>query len=213
MNTLRRSQSVDTIAERTIQRFRFLKYLYEATRGCELAHVPHAEVMQGAALSEDDFKAAFIYLMNEGVVDGTRGSACLTHAGVVEVEAALSQPDRPTEHFPVNIIHIERMSHSQIQQGTVGSTQSGTFASLDLAAVAEFVGSLKAMLPQLELSGDNEAVAQSDLATIETQLSSPRPKVEIIKESLRSIRNITEGTVGSLAASGIVAGVAKLLGM
>ena len=38
-------------------------------------------------------------------------------------------------------------------------------------------------------------------------------KVEIIKESLRSIRNIAEGTVGSMAASGIVAGVAKLLGM
>ena len=63
------------------------------------------------------------------------------------------------------------------------------------------------------MTGDDEAVVQSDIATIETQLSSPRPKVEIIKESLRSIRNIAEGAVGSLAASGIVAGVAKLLGM
>ena len=132
---------------------------------------------------------------------------------MVEVEAALSQPDKPTEHFPVNIIHIEQMSHSQIQQGTVGSTQSGTFTSLDLAAVAEFVAGLKTMLPQLGLTGDDEAVAQSDIATIETQLSSPRPKVEIIKESLRSIRNIAEGTVGSMAASGIIAGVARLLGM
>jgi len=204
---------VDTIAERTIQRFRFLKYLYEATRGCELAHVPHTEIMQGAALSEDDFKAAFIYLMNEGVVDGTRGSACLTHVGVVEIEAALSRPDKPTEHFPVNIIHIEQMSHSQIQQGTVGSTQSGTFTSLDLAAVAEFVGGLKTMLPQLGLTRDDEAVAQSDIATIDTQLSSPRPNEGIIRESLRSIRNIAEGTVGSMAASGIIAGIAKLLGL
>lgn len=201
------------LPERTLQRFRFLKYLYEATRGCELAHVPHAEIMRGAGLSEDDFRAAFIYLMNEGVVDGTRGSACLTHAGVVEIEAALRQPEKPTDHFPVNIIHIEQMSHSQVQQGTIGSTQSGTFTSLDLEAVAEFIGGLKTMLPQLGLTDDDEAVAQSDITTIETQLSSPRPKVEIIKESLRSIRNITEGTVGSLAASGIVAGVAKLLGM
>lgn len=207
------NQSMDTIAERTLQRFRFLNYLYEATRGCELAHVPHAEVMQRAGLSEEDFKAAFIYLMNEGAVDGTRGSACLTHAGVVEVEAALRQPDKPTEHFPVNIIHIERMAHSQIQQGTADSTQSGTFASLDLAAVAEFVRGLKNQLSQLGLTGDDEAVAQSDLATIETQLSSPRPKAEIVKESLRSLRNIAEGTVGSIAASGIVAGIAKLIGV
>ena len=67
--------------------------------------------------------------------------------------------------------------------------------------------------PQLGLAGDDEAVVQSDIATIETQLSSPRPKMEIIKESLRSIRNIAEGAVGSLAASGIIAGIAKLLGM
>ena len=204
---------MDPLAERTLQRFRFLKYVYETTRGRELEHVPHAAVMQGAALSEDDFKAAFVYLMNERVVDGTRGGVWLTHAGVVEVEAALSQPDIPTEHFPVNIIHIERMSHSQIQQGTVDSTQSGTFASPDLAAVAEFLGGLKTTLSQLGLTGDDEAVAQSDIATIEMQLSSPRSKVEIIKESLRSLRNIAEGAVGSMAASGIIEGIARLLAM
>jgi hypothetical protein len=105
------------------------------------------------------------------------------------------------------------MSHSQIQQGTIGSTQSGAFTSLDLAAVAEFVGSLKTALSQFGLPSEDEAVARGDIATIETQLSSLRPKVEIIKESLRSIRNIAEGAAGSMTASGIIAGVAKLLGM
>ena len=125
----------------------------------------------------------------------------------------MNKPDKPTEHFPVNIIHIEQMSHSQIQQGTSGSTQSGTFTSLDLAAVADFVRKLKDQLPQLGLTGNDEAVAQSDVATIEAQLSSPWPKEAIVKESLLSIRNIAEGTAGSLAASGTVAGIAKLLGM
>jgi hypothetical protein len=104
------------------------------------------------------------------------------------------------------------MHQSQIQQGTVASTQSGTFTSLELAAVAEFIRGLKDQLPQLGLSGNDEAVAQGDIATIKAQLSSPRPKAEIIKESLRSIRSIAEGTVGSLVASGIIAGIAKLLG-
>jgi hypothetical protein len=205
--------NMDTINERRLERFRFLKYLYERTGGSEAEHVPHADIAQHVGLSQDQFRDAFQYLMHEGLINGTRGTVCLTHAGVVEIEAALSQPDQPTQHFPVNIIHIEQVSHSQIQQGTVGSTQSGTFVSLDLAAAAEFVGGLKTMLPQLGLTGDDEAVAKSDLATIETQLSSPRPKLEIIKESLRSIRNIAEGAVGSLAASGIMAGIAKLLGM
>jgi hypothetical protein len=203
---------VDVISERRLQRFRFLKYLYEEAAGSEAAYVPHGDVAQHAGLSQDEFRDAFQYLMHEGLVNGTRGSACLTHAGVVEIEAALTRPEKPTEHFPVNIIHIEQMSQSQIQQGTADSRQVGTFASLDMAAVAEFVRGLKTTLPQLGLAGDDEAVAQSDLATIETQLSSPRPKVEIVKESLRSIRNIAEGAVGSMAASGIIAGAAKLLG-
>ena len=129
---------MDTVAEQELRRFRFLKYLYERTGGSETEIVPDAEAVRGSALSKDDFDLVCDYLLKEGLIAGTLDAVCLTHAGVVEIEAALSQPDRPTEHFPVNIIHIERMSHSQIQQGTAGSTQSGTFASLDLAAVAEF---------------------------------------------------------------------------
>jgi len=201
------------VSEQKLRRFRFLKYLYERTGGSETEIVPDAEAMRGSGLSKDDFGLVCDYLLKEGLIEGTLDAVCLTHAGVVEVEAALSQPDRPTEHFPVNIIHIEQMSHSQIQQGTVDSEQSGTFTSLDLAEVAEFVAGLKTILPQLRLTGHDEGIAQSDIATIETQLSSPRPNVGIIKESLRSIRNIAEGALGSMTASAIVAGVAKLLGM
>ena len=208
---------MDTIAERTLQRFRFLKYLYERAGGSEYTTVPYQEIAQAIGLSDDEITDTFRYLAQEGLVlggsIGGSNGAHLTHAGIVEIEAALTKPDKPTEHFPVNIIHIGQMNQSQIQQGAIGSTQSGTFASLDLAAVAKFILGLKDQLPQLGLTGNDEAVAESDIAAIESQLSSPRPKTEIIKESLRSIRNIAEGAVGSLAASGIVAGTAELLGM
>jgi hypothetical protein len=201
------------LEERTPQRLCILKYLYSTTQGSESKQLPDAQVIQDLGLSSDDFKSLRAYLFHEGLVQGTMRTIGLTHAGVVEVEAALTQPDKPTEHFPVNIIHIEQMSHSQIQQGAISSTQSGTFMPLDLAAVAEFVRGLEDLLPQLGLTGDDDAVARSDIATIETQLSSPRPKVEFIKESLRSIKNIAEGAAGSVAASGIVVAVTKLLGM
>jgi hypothetical protein len=204
---------MEGIAEQKLRRFRFLKYLYERTGGSETEIVPDDEAMRGSGLSKGDFDLVCDYLLKEGLIDGTLDAVCMTHSGVVEIEAALTRPDKPTEHFPVNIIHIEQMSQSQIQQGTADSRQVGTFMSLDLAVVAEFVRGLKDQLPQLGLTGDDEAVAQSDIATIETQLSSPRPKVEIIKESLRSIRNVAEGAVGSMAASGIITGITKLLGM
>ena len=105
----------------------------------------------------------------------------------------------------MNIIHIGQMYQSQVQQGAIGSTQEGEFASLDLAGVVVFVRDLKAQVTQLGLAGDDDLVVlQSDIATIEAQLSSPKPKTDYIKESLRSIRSIAEGAVGSMAASGIV---------
>ena len=201
------------INERTLQRFRFLKHLYERTRGSEFTTVPYQEIAQAVGLSEEAVTDTFRYLAQEGLVLGSDKGAHLTHAGVVEIETALSHSDRPTEHFPVNIIHIGQVSNSQIQQGTVGSTQSGAFGSLDLAALTELIRELKSLLPQFGLTGDDQAEVQSDITTIETQLSSPRPKETIIKEALRSIKNIAEGAAGGLAASGIVAGIANLLGM
>ena len=140
------------IAEQKVRRFQFLKYLYERTGGSETELVPDDEALQGSGLSKPDFDLVCEYLLNEGLIGGTLDAVCMTHAGMVEIEAALTRPDKPTEHFPVNIIHIEQMHQSQIQQGTVASTQSGTFTSLDLAAVAEFIRGLKDQLPQLGLS-------------------------------------------------------------
>ena len=45
---------------------------------------------------------------------------------------------------------------------------------------------------------------KANIRTIETQMTSPKPKVVVVRESLHSIRNILEGDVGSgLAAETI----------
>jgi len=136
----------------------------------------------------------------------------LTHQGVVEIEAALAEPNKPTTHFPINILHIGQVSNAQIQQGTVGSTQSGSFSLIDLQAVSQLVHNLKTKLPDCDLADDDERAVESDIATIEAQVSSPRPKMEIINECLRSVSSIAEGTTGSIVAAEIIEGIKKLLG-
>jgi hypothetical protein len=55
---------------------------------------------------------------------GGGGGIGMTHQGVLEMEQAQAAPEKPTEHFPpINFIHIEHMTQSQIQQGTIGSVQ------------------------------------------------------------------------------------------
>ena len=136
----------------------------------------------------------------------------ITHAGVLEVEAALSEPQKPTEHFPAvyNILHVGTMSGSAIQQGTQHSSQAVSFQQNQVDEVREFLNSLKRDFPQLGLAPEQNADVEADIATVEAQLRSTRPKGTIIKESLHSIRNILEGATGSLLASGILAELGRL---
>jgi len=46
----------------------------------------------------------------------------ITHNGIKENENAIRHPDEQTKYFPtVNIIYVEHMEGSQIQQGTIQS--------------------------------------------------------------------------------------------
>jgi len=113
---------------------------------------------------------------------------------------------------PINIVCVGQVTGSQFQQGTVGSTQSGSFSLIDLQAVSQLVHNLKTKLPDCDLADDDERAVESDIATIEAQVSSPRPKMEIINECLRSVSSIAEGTTGSIVAAEIIEGIKKLLG-
>jgi len=200
---------MNVVQQRQRQRFLFLKYLYETTGGSTLQYVAEQEIAKALGFTDNEQEQTSLYLRGERLITGVSGPAvALTHQGVVEIEAALAEPNKPTTHFPINILHIGQVSNAQIQQGTVGSTQSGSFSSMDMQAVAQLIQDLKTKLPDLGLADEDKQAVESDIATIEAQTSSPRPKMEIIKECLRTVRNIVEG----IAGAGIIEGIKKLLG-
>ncbi|HWP91807.1 MAG TPA: hypothetical protein VNN20_06385 [Thermodesulfobacteriota bacterium] len=55
------------------------------------------------------------------------------------------------------------------------------------------IQSIKVSIQQLPLDPDQKSELESQLITVETQLSSPKPKFIIINESVNSIRRILEG--------------------
>lgn len=61
------------------------------------------------------------------------------------------------------------------------------------------------------LKPELRAELESELSTIRTQLSSPKPKKVIITESLKSVRSIIEGVAGSAVYAGIVHGLGILI--
>ena len=192
----------EKIREIQEQRFRFLHRLYEISEGNELFSIDAFELGEQLGYPHDETDRIDNYLRGENLVEGVASTRiAITHRGIVEVETALSKPDKSTTYFPpINYIHVEHMTGSQIQQGTNQSSQILTYSANDFEAITKFVAKLKGQLPKLKLGAELRSEVESDIATIEAQIKSPRPKSTIIKECLVSLRTVLEGIAGNVIA-------------
>lgn len=190
---------MDDLTQTKEKRFEFLNLVYWKSGGDE-----HQFFTLGELASELDLELSTAvriaqYLGGESLIKvswtsggGMKSPICITHRGVIQVEKALSEPEKPTEYFPpvVNIISIASMSHSQIQQGTQQSQQTTSYGASNIEELGDLVRQLRDQLPSTELSEEERAEAEAELQTIEAQARSPRPKSVIIKESLSVARDI-----------------------
>jgi hypothetical protein len=191
------------------QRFEFMNRLYELTDGNEMAFLSMWELGKELNLSQQDTQLVTEYLNGEGllVFRAIGGSIGITHFGVVEVESALQHPDAPTQHFPPvqNIIHIETMTNSVIQQGNTNSTQTVTFEASDMAEIKHFLEALALQLPKLQMNEGDRAEARSEIATVDAQLSSPKPTPRIVAACLKTLLSIVENVGASVFANDVTA--------
>ncbi|WP_434139694.1 hypothetical protein [Photobacterium leiognathi] len=107
--------------------------------------------------------------------------------------------------------NIGSMQNSQLQQASDNSHQSMDF-EVNNSHVTEFLEILKSSIRQLHLNESDANELNAEVATIEHQLASPKPKKIILLESLKSLRNIIEGTAGSIVATGLLAQLSVLIG-
>lgn len=105
--------------------------------------------------------------------------------------------------------NIGSMQNSQIQQHSSG-TQNLTSGS-DLNALLCFLAKLKQGTSDLKLDHALEEELLAEISTVESQAKSPRPKQNILFESLKTIRTILEGAAGNVLASGLLAEIAKFI--
>ena len=106
--------------------------------------------------------------------------------------------------------NIGSMQNSQFLQNSPDASQY-LYVGTDLEQILAFIEQINAKKNDLELDKESASELQSEISTITTQSSSPKPKRKIINESLKSIRSILEGAAGSIAANGLLAQIAKLL--
>jgi len=154
------------------------------------------------------------YLVGEYLMEyaAMGGIIAITHQGVIEVEDALSHPEEPTQYFPpVNIINIHHMQNSQIQQGTINSTQSQLIELKIKNDIQEFIELFKAKLPDLRLKEEDISEIEADIKTVQSQVASSRPKKGMLRECLSSMQRVLEGVAESVVAQELVSLIPPLI--
>jgi len=115
---------------------------------------------------------------------------------------SFSEKERETaKKSTYNITNFYGPVHSSlIQQEAYQSQQTSTSFTFDLPSIKKFIDELLEKREELNLPPETKNELEADAHTIQSQVSSPKPKNNVIKESLGSIRKILEGAGGSITA-------------
>lgn len=153
-----------------------------------------------------------------GILDAVRNQVlewalALEKQGVLGEEMNFSREEqRAADRVTYQITNnIGSMHNSQLQQDSPSATQNLN-VGLDIQRVLAVVAEFRAHEEELGLDAEEASELHTELSTIEVQSESPKPKTKILKESLESIRAILEGATGNVAAAGLLALLANLLG-
>ena len=104
------------------------------------------------------------------------------------------------EQHSYNVNHFySEVTGSQIQQSSPFAEQKQILKEFSTTNINSFISSLKEGLKNIEIDKEISKELDAEIATIDIQTKSPKPKNGIIKESLTTIRTILEGASGSVA--------------
>lgn len=195
------------ISEKKKIRYEFLNKLYEVTDGDSSSIVNMWELGNELKIERKDISNIVDYLKGEYLIEPMTlgGGISITHDGILEIEELHNSPDVSTEHFPaINLIHVENMNNSAIQQGNTNSTQNALFEQAKSDDLQKLIEEIERIKNDLNLEKEDADELESELATIKSQSKSPKPKRIIITESLKTIRNLVEGVAGNAIAPTIL---------
>jgi hypothetical protein len=207
---------MDITAKRAL-RTAFMTWLFNESGGSELglAQASHFGVplgWEGDLPGQADVADVVKYLEGEYLLRahwtmGGLPSVQLTHAGIREVEEALASPSQQTEHFVplVNITNIHgSVIGSQLQQGSPGASQAGTFEINQREGAEAFVAAAQKILDNEEIDPKVRGQVNADLSVMSNELASPSPRWPILQTFGTSVRDYLLKAVGAAAGAGLI---------
>ncbi|RZF21156.1 hypothetical protein DAY19_14355 [Halobacteriovorax vibrionivorans] len=123
-------------------RFLVLEEIYKTADGDTTCFIKLNDIADKVNLCNREVDTIGRFLSDEGLIEfrALGGIVSITHLGVKEIEEFYEDPKNSTENFPPmsrSYIYVENMSNSQIQQGTINSSQTYGNSSVNISGVLE----------------------------------------------------------------------------
>jgi hypothetical protein len=122
--------------------------------------------------------------------------------------AALVKQDTPPPPLHSTTLNVY---DSNVNYGSPGATITSHIAGFNKEEFSSLIDGLRQLLSDSHLDQSSKDEVNINIGTIELQLTSARPNVSIVRESLRSLKFILENAAGSLIASGLLPTVHHIL--
>lgn len=161
------------------------------------------------ALSESYYGMKAAIFLNEqqlfGIIDCVRTqildwSLTLEQKGILGDNMTFDENElKNAQGITINNF-VGSVANTPMQQGLVNTMTIENSRTDNIEIAKSLVSEINKMLENMPPSEDKDTIL-ADVSTIDSQLKSPKPKINIIKEVARSIRNILEGSFGSLIAN------------
>lgn len=197
-----------TIEQRKAARYALMQEIYRQVNGSTTQAVSVWETGDSLQFPRALTQLTQSYLISQGLLQSRtiQGAVSLTHQGVVSVEGAQSTPDSPsTEYPPVNIVQNilqgVTITNSNVQVGVSHSSQT---LGVDVQALVTFLSELRKVLPDLGLPPEKISDLETEIATSEALLKTPKPKWAFLKACFQSIKNILEEASGNVIGQKVV---------
>jgi hypothetical protein len=194
----------EALEERERLRLLFMTTVYEKTHGDRFTFTSLADIAPVLSITTEEAGRIGQFLVDRGLIEWAAfgGVIAITHRGVVEIEQAQREPGSPTEFFPpFNVIHIEHMTNSHIQQGTTQSVQNinESVAAEETRALAEFLDDIRRRKSDLGLGAETVADLDAQVATLDAQMRSPQPKRAVLRMVGGVLMEILKSASGAAA--------------
>ncbi len=166
--------------------FNILGYLFDQRQQDHSAQCSIASIAEALNYDEPSTGVIIEDLMDSNLIEADESNAevSLTSLGLDVITRYRKNFNRPPTPAATHDVHEQSMAASSPDAVDILLPETHSVVRVTFPAVA---GALRDAAPNLDLSAEQLAELEADIHTIETQLTSPRPKTQVLVQCYRAI--------------------------